>query len=139
MVEWMPSMCLTSVGIEIPNVPSVDDDPLGAWLALDFAFQAALDDPAISALEFDMRMGRYRVDDAIATFCVGDILVHTWDLARAAGLDEVLDAAEVHSMYEGLQPLDEVLRQSGQYGARVDVPDDADEQTKLIAFTGRHP
>jgi hypothetical protein len=38
-----------------------------------------------------------------------------------------------------MEPLDEVLRQSGQYGARVTVPDDADEQTRLIAFTGRQP
>ena len=35
--------------------------------------------------------------------------------------------------------LDEVLRQSGQFGPRVEVPDDADEQTKLIAFIGRQP
>ena len=28
---------------------------------------------------------------------------------------------------------------SGQYGPRVDVAPDADETTRLIAFTGRHP
>ena len=86
-----------------------------------------------------MRAGRVTVEHAIDMFCVGDILVHTWDLARATGLDETLDADEVHSMYEGMLPMDEVLRQSGHYGPRVDVPDDADEQTKLIAFTGRTP
>jgi hypothetical protein len=32
-----------------------------------------------------------------------------------------------------------MLRSSGQYGPRVEVPDDADEQTKLIAFMGRQP
>lgn len=40
-------------------------------------------------------------------------------------------------MLEGMLPLDEVLRQSGQYGPRVEVPDDADVQTKLLAFIGR--
>ena len=30
-------------------------------------------------------------------------------------------------------------RQSGQYGPRVHVPDDADVQTKLLAFIGRTP
>src|SRR3954471_5148058 len=139
MVEWMPALCLSSVGISIPNMPSVDDDPLGAWLALDGAFQSALDDPEVAAREFDMQMGRSRVDDAIGTFCLGDILVHTWDLARAAGLDDTLDATEVHSMYEGIQSMDQVLRESGHYGPRVDVSADADEQTKLIAFTGRRP
>ena len=72
-------------------------------------------------------------------FCTGDILVHTWDLARATGLDETLDADEVHRMFVGMEPMDEMLRASGHYGPRVAVPDDADEQTQLIAFTGRQP
>ncbi|HEY7135757.1 MAG TPA: hypothetical protein VIB48_11880 [Acidimicrobiia bacterium] len=38
----------------------------------------------------------------------------------------------------GMQ-VDELLRQSGHYGPKVEVPDGADEQTKLIAFTGRRP
>jgi hypothetical protein len=42
-------------------------------------------------------------------------------------------------MYEGMQPIDEMLRSSGHYGPRVDVSSDADLQTKLIAFTGRDP
>jgi hypothetical protein len=35
--------------------------------------------------------------------------------------------------------MDDVLRQSGQYGPRVHVSDDADVQTKLLAFIGRTP
>ncbi len=65
--------------------------------------------------------------------------MHTWDLARATGLDERLDPDEVHALFVTMEPMDEMLRQSGQFGARVPVPDDADEQTKLIAFTGRQP
>jgi hypothetical protein len=42
-------------------------------------------------------------------------------------------------MFEGMLPMDEVLRESGQFGPRVDAPDNADEQTQLIAFTGRVP
>jgi uncharacterized protein (TIGR03086 family) len=72
-------------------------------------------------------------------FGTSDILVHTWDLARATGLDETLDPDEVHGLLAGMEPMDAVLRQSGHFGPRVDVPADADEQTRLIAFTGRHP
>jgi hypothetical protein len=32
-----------------------------------------------------------------------------------------------------------MLRASGQYGPRVEVPADADVQTRLIAFIGRDP
>jgi hypothetical protein len=42
-------------------------------------------------------------------------------------------------MYEGMAPMDEVLRASGHYGPRVAVPDDADAQTRLLAFIGRQP
>ena len=61
------------------------------------------------------------------------------DQARAAGLDDTLDAAEVAAAYEGMLPLDDMLRQSGQYGPRVDVPADAPLQDKLMAFVGRQP
>ena len=66
-------------------------------------------------------------------------MVHTWDLARATGLDETLDAAEVRRLVEGMEPHEEAMRTSGHYGPRVEVPDDADEQTKVIAFMGRRP
>jgi uncharacterized protein (TIGR03086 family) len=79
------------------------------------------------------------VAQAIDQFGTNDILVHTWDLARATGLDETLDATEVGRMLAGMEPYDEAMRQSGHYGPRVEVPDDADEQTRLIAFTGRRP
>lgn len=137
LVEWMPGFF--GDALEIPAGPSVDDDPVGAWKALDDGLQGALDDPEISAREFEMRAGRFRIDDAIATFMLPDVLVHTWDLARATGLDETLDPDEVHGLLVGMEPMDEVLRNSGHYGPRVDVPADADETTRLIAFTGRQP
>jgi uncharacterized protein (TIGR03086 family) len=139
LVEWMPSLFLSSAGIDPPTIPSVDDDPAGAWHALDRALLAALDDPELAAIEFDSRAGRHTVAAAIDMFGTSDILIHTWDLARATGLDETLDPDEVHRLLVGMEPMDAVLRDSGHYGPRVEVPDDADEQTRLIAFTGRHP
>ena len=60
-------------------------------------------------------------------------------LATAAGFEVTLDPDEVHALLTGMESMDEVLRASGHYGPRVDVPADADEQTRLIAFTGRRP
>ena len=67
------------------------------------------------------------------------MFLHRWDLARATGQDESLDPDQCAAMFAGMLPMHEVLRQSGQYGPRVDVPDDADAQTKLLAFIGRTP
>lgn len=63
----------------------------------------------------------------------------TWDLARATGQDETLDPHKCAEMLEGMLPMEDALRQSGHYGPRVHVPDDADIQTKLLAFIGRTP
>ena len=140
LVEWIPAFLVAAGGPPLPVGPSVDDDPAGAWAALDAGIQSLLDDPVASATEISHpRAGTHRLDDAIAAFFLGDVVVHTWDLARAAGLDETLDADVVHDMLVGMEPLDEMLRASGQYGPRVEVPADADEQTRLIAFTGRRP
>jgi uncharacterized protein (TIGR03086 family) len=140
MVEWIPAFLRSGSDVEVPEGPSVDDDPVGAWRALDDGVQSLLDDPNTAAMEFNHpRAGRHSLEDAIATFFLGDVLIHTWDLARATGGDESLDAEEVHRMFVGIEPYDEMLRASGQYGPRVEVHGDADEQTKLIAFMGRQP
>lgn len=65
--------------------------------------------------------------------------MHTWDLAKATGQDASVDAEFAAGMYEEMLPMDDMLRQSGQFGTRVEVPDDADPVTELIAFTGRTP
>lgn len=140
MVEWMPSVVFTGTGLAVPDdAPSVDDDPAGAWLAFDGTVQSGLDDPEIAMREVDMRMGTFTYEQAVANFCIADVLVHTWDLARATGLDETLDADEVHGALAGMESVDELLRSSGHYGPKVEVAEDADEQTRLIAFTGRRP
>ena len=139
LVEWVPAFFQAAGGPDLPS-GSVDDDPAGAWSALTDAIQRALDDSAASSATIaHPRAGTHRFDDAIDIFVTGDVLVHTWDLARAAGLDETLDPDEVERQLAGMEPWDEALRSSGQYGPRVAVPDGADAQSRLIAFTGRRP
>ena len=140
LVEWFPAFLDAAGGPSLPAGPSVDDDPAGAgrrWTAQ--CKRCSTTPPRLRAEISHPRAGTHRLDDAVATFFLGDVVVHTWDLARATGLDEVLDADVVHDMLVGMEPLDEMLRASGQYGPKVEVPADADEQTRLIAFTGRQP
>ncbi|WP_225320575.1 DinB family protein [Streptomyces luteolifulvus] len=65
--------------------------------------------------------------------------MHTWDLARATGQDEHLDPAKCAQLLDGMLPLDDVLRASGQYQPRVEVPESADVPSRLLAFIGRKP
>jgi uncharacterized protein (TIGR03086 family) len=138
LVEWVPPFLQAGTGIDLPRGPSVDVDPVGAWRSLSASVQSILDDPEQSAMMFRHdRAGTHRLDEAIGMFVLGDVLVHTWDLAKAARLDDTLDPAEVHGMRVGLEGMGEALVASGHYAPAVAVSDDADEQTRLLALTGR--
>ena len=139
LVEWLPAFFFGRWGIEAPPVPPVDTDPAGAWEAVDGAIRSALEDPAIAGSERDTPMGPSTFERTVDTICTGDVLVHTWDLARATGQDETLDPGEVRRMVEGMEPYDEAMRRSGHYGPRIPVPEGADDQTRLLAFMGRRP
>lgn len=125
-------------GVELPAGPPVDDDPLGAWETVRDGIQTVLEDPEVAGREVDSPMGRTTVESLIGRFGVADVLIHTWDLARATGLDETLDADEVERTYTMMLPSDELMRGTA-FGPKVEVSEDADPQTKLIAFTGRQP
>ena len=140
LVEWLPAFLHGGAGITLPAGPSVDDDPVGAWRAHSEAVQALLEDPAVADREHDLpHLGRMPLGRAIDMIYTSDVFLHRWDLARATGQDEALDPEKCAVLLEGMLPLDDLLRQSGQFGPRVEVPDDADVQTKLLAFIGRTP
>jgi len=146
LVEWLPGpgFLLGTFGVATGPIPSVDDDPAGAWAAVRDAIQHALDDPAVAQRVEDCGPpGRLSFEGAVDMTCTPDVLIHTWDLARAAGLDEHerLDPGEVARQVAGIEALppevDDAIRSSGHYGPRVIVADDADPQTRLLAFMGR--
>ncbi len=140
LVTWLPPFLHSGAGITLPPGPSVDDDPAAAWAAHTKAVQAVLDDPANeSAILSNPHIGDMPLSAAIANIYTADVFMHTWDLARATGQDDSLDATRCEMMYQGMQPLDDVLRSSGQYGPRVPVADEADAQTRLLGFIGRNP
>lgn len=140
LVTWFPAFLEGGSGVRLEAGPSCDEDPAEAWRVHSAAVQALLDAPATAdkVLE-DRHVGTVPLPQAVDRFYTSDVFLHTWDLARATGQDETLDAATCEAMYQAMLPLDDMLRASGQYGPRVPVPDDADSQTRLLAFIGRHP
>jgi uncharacterized protein (TIGR03086 family) len=66
-----------------------------------------------------------------------DVLIHGWDLAVATGQDGTLDPELVETCWEIVRPQQDLLRGSGAFGTEVDVPADADSQTRLLAVLGR--
>jgi uncharacterized protein (TIGR03086 family) len=140
LVEWFPAFLESGAGVRLAAGPSADDDPVAAWVTHSDAVQALLDDPATAGKTLSNRhIGDVPLDRAINDFYTSDVFMHTWDLARATGQDETLDPDKCAELLAGMVPYEEAMRSSGHYGPRVDVPDDADVQTRMLAFIGRRP
>lgn len=140
LVEWFPDFLKAGAGVELPKGPSVDDDPVAAWTVHSDGVQALLDDPATAQrMLSNPHIGEIPLDQAVDRFYTADVFMHTWDLARATGQEERLDPGRCAQLLDGMLPLDDVLRDSGQYGPRVEVPESTDVQTRLLAFIGRRP
>ncbi|PVY31674.1 TIGR03086 family metal-binding protein [Williamsia muralis] len=140
LTEWFPPFLAGGSGVRLPSGPSVDDDPVGAWLTQCDAVQAVLDDPATeNSVLSNPHIGDVPLGRAIDQFYTADVFMHTWDIARATGQDDRLDPAFCAALLAGMEPAEEMIRSSGQYGARVPVSDDADAQTRLLGFIGRNP
>lgn len=82
-------------------------------------------------------MGPMPAELLIGRLLASDVLVHTWDLARAVGGDERLDEDAVAHAYEGLKPMDAMIRRPGVFGDKVEPPAGADLQTEFLCFLGR--
>ena len=122
---------------EPPKIPPVEDDPAAAWAAARDATQAALDDPSVATKEYDGFAGKATFEQGIDQFICTDLIVHGWDLSRAAGLDEHIDERDLADVRDAMGPLADKMRGPQAFGPEIDVPAEADEQTKLLAFLGR--
>ena len=144
LVEWLPGpgFLLGTFDVDTGPIPSVETDPAAAWEVVRDAIQRSLADPAIATRVEDCGPpGRLSLEAAVDMTCTPDVLIHTWDLARATGLDERLDPDEVHRLLAGFEAMppevDDAMRSSGHYGPRVAVGEDAGEQERLLALMGR--
>ena len=74
-------------------------------------------------------------------FRIGDYTAHAWDLARAIGADEELDAELVALAWDDMQPLVPMIAESGMFGdgPSGDIGPDAPLQTRLLDLIGRRP
>jgi uncharacterized protein (TIGR03086 family) len=138
LIDWFSGFLSAGAGIELPDVPKVTDDPVAAWTARTADIQALLEDPGDRVVR-NPHIGDVPLAAAIDQFYTADIFMHTWDLARALGLEPDLDPARCATVLAGSEPYEEAMRASGQYGPRVPVPDGASAQDRLMGFIGRDP
>ena len=75
------------------------------------------------------------------TFRIGDQTTHAWDLARAIGADETLDPELVAECFASIQPMGQMVSESGMFGSGSSgaLGDDASLQDQYLDFVGRRP
>lgn len=112
-------------------------DPVEAWAEARDAVLHALDRPAVLDAVVATVQGEQRVDEMIA-FNVADTTVHSWDLARALGVDDTLDPTLVIRSLELADAARPDMAAAGVFG--TPIPTHApDDQARLLAAFGRQP
>ena len=86
---------------------------------------------------YDGRFGRSTFGNAVAGFVCFDLVVHRWDLGRAAGVAVELDPRDVEQVQGVVDQMGQVMRDNGALGAAVPAPADATPQERLLADLGR--
>lgn len=136
LVEWLPGF-VSRAGVTLTPV-AVADDPASAWRQRADEVQRVLEEQGDVVYASPM-FGEMPLASAIDQFYTNDVWMHSWDLARALGVAFDLGDERCAAALTGMEPMDEVLRSSGQFGPRVPVPDDAPVQDRFVAFIGRDP
>jgi uncharacterized protein (TIGR03086 family) len=121
-------------GATNPEV-NADEDIASAWGVSRDSLLAALLTADMSA-NIAGPFGPMPAEQLLGRIIATDVLVHTWDLARAVGGNESLPVDQIEGAYSGLKPMDAMLRRPGVFNDKV-VPTSSDLQTEFLSFLGR--
>jgi uncharacterized protein (TIGR03086 family) len=137
---WVPDLLAGKTMQEVGDRYDGDvlgDDPIGAWnsaiqgsLA---AWSEASEDQIVHLSFGDAEAHEY------AEQMLSDLVIHAWDLARGAGLDEHLDGILVEHVYGYLEPRAAQWSGFGVFAGPVDVDPGSGLQDLLLGLTGRKP
>jgi uncharacterized protein (TIGR03086 family) len=136
LVEWSRGF-LKGAGVKLPTL-DVDADPVAAWKQQVNDIQSLLDDPAGRVLS-NPHTDDKPVDEAIDQFYTADVWMHSWDLAKSLGREPDLDQERCSAALAAMKPIEQLLRDSGQFGTAMPVAPGASAQDELMAFLGRDP
>lgn len=114
----------------------VGADPVAAW---DDAWSASSAAWAAASDDQDVHLSRGPTPaSAYAEEMLSDLVVHGWDLARGAGLDERGDPRAVARVLQTAEAHAAEWAGSTMFGDRIDVDSD-DPQDRLLGLLGRQP
>jgi uncharacterized protein (TIGR03086 family) len=136
LVEWLPGF-VSRADVTLTPV-DVDEDPVAAWRQRSEEVQHVLEEKGDVVYASPM-FGEMPLAAAMTQFYTNDVWMHSWDLARALGLELDLGEERCAQALAAMEPMEEAIRGSGQFGPRVPVPQDASAQDRFLGFIGRDP
>jgi uncharacterized protein (TIGR03086 family) len=77
--------------------------------------------------------------DVIGGMVVGELVVHGWDLAKAAGVVPQWSDDVIASLHDAAAGMAQQGREMGIFGPEVPVPADSPVLDRVLAITGRDP
>ncbi len=126
----------SAIGAAASPEVAADENIRSAWNSTREAFLAAAATADYSAI-VNGPFGPMPADQLVGRIICTDVLVHTWDLARTVGGDEMLPPDLVQGAYDGLKPMDAMIRRPGVFADKAESPEGADLQTEFLCFLGR--
>ena len=123
-------------GAEATNLAD-DADPVAEWANVLAAVNDKVATPGALDAMTEGPMGPMPAVQMLGMFMLTDLLTHSWDIAKGAGIPVTLDAEVVAQATARLLPMDAMIRRPGAFGPKVEAPEGADAQTALMAFLGR--
>jgi uncharacterized protein (TIGR03086 family) len=113
------------------------EHPYATWYEIRTRVLDALDQPGALQRQIESTLGPSTIDEFIRNM-TADALIHTWDIARGAGVDECLDAGLVEVVHAIITTRPEAVnRAPRRFLPAVDPADTADAQSRMLAFAGR--
>jgi uncharacterized protein (TIGR03086 family) len=137
---WAPPLLagttIDDVGADAFDGDLLGDDPKGAWRQAAKGEVVAVERPDSLEITTHLSFGDFPGEFYISQL-MSDHLVHGWDLARGIDADDEMDEEVARYIYDFTKPFAHVLPQSSGFADPIDVPEDSDLQTKLLAMMGR--
>jgi uncharacterized protein (TIGR03086 family) len=114
------------------------DDAAARWDATSDALFGALAAEGALDRETELPGGGTSTPRTMLDALTTDVLIHTWDLARAAGIPPALEPELCERAYAAAVA-STFTRAEGMIGPEVVIAPDAPVADKLVAFYGRDP
>lgn len=122
---------------EIDAGPRPSGSPDQAWAEHLAAVRPLATDDAVTSREFDGVFGRTTIGATLDAFYGFDLVVHGWDLGTSNGRPTTFTEADMDAMEAAFEGFGDHAYDDGVFRQPVEVPQDADRQTRLLARMGR--